>query len=289
MHHHILMPLLVTAILLNVVQVVAAHDECVFHLSCADHKPLQDAATNAHIPGKWAFLVHVSPSDCVLWGLEAQSYVLVVAVALIIEGGRTVAHVRDKRGRPAPGGHALRRVSSDSQGFIFKPACTGIRNSSPFSIIIAQHQAWLLTCLLRLGLQHPLRGDEYAILLLVRLLCLLCFLKSSHRWSDGAVLAPAESGLDVMDDRLPVLHPAVRWWVVGPLLPTTQNNPIERENSAGKERRNPSTDTSPQKYKHDPPLFRAGSKNQEQRERMRSISRSRQNTSKYEGRDGGEP
>jgi len=69
----VLVPLLVTAVLGDVVEVIPADDNSVGHLSGGDDKALKDAATDGDVSSEGALLVDVLALGGLLGGLESKS------------------------------------------------------------------------------------------------------------------------------------------------------------------------------------------------------------------------
>lgn len=74
--------LLVSHVLLDVVEVVEAHDDSPVHLRLV-HDTSKDAAANGNVAGERALLVDVVALDRLLGSLEAQADVLVPALAIL--------------------------------------------------------------------------------------------------------------------------------------------------------------------------------------------------------------
>merc|ERR1719198_2403139 len=72
MRSHVVVALLETVVLLDVVQVVAANDDCALHL-CGDGHAFQDFAADADIASEWGLLVHIVTFLCLLWCWEPES------------------------------------------------------------------------------------------------------------------------------------------------------------------------------------------------------------------------
>lgn len=72
----VLVSLLVSVVLWNVVQVVSSDDDSTVHLG-GDDNTRQDLTTDGDVTGEWALLVDVRTLDGGLWGLEAQTNVLI--------------------------------------------------------------------------------------------------------------------------------------------------------------------------------------------------------------------
>jgi hypothetical protein len=62
--------LLETLVLLDVVQVISAHDNGSSHLGRLDYS-LQDSSSDGHVAGEGALLVDVVSLDGLSWGLES--------------------------------------------------------------------------------------------------------------------------------------------------------------------------------------------------------------------------
>eukprot|EP00215_Chloropicon_roscoffensis_P005284 CAMPEP_0197505382 /NCGR_PEP_ID=MMETSP1312-20131121/4149_1 /TAXON_ID=464262 /ORGANISM="Genus nov. species nov., Strain RCC2335" /LENGTH=203 /DNA_ID=CAMNT_0043052325 /DNA_START=105 /DNA_END=714 /DNA_ORIENTATION=+ len=84
-HGDVLVPLLVTLVLLDEVEVVPTNDNGAVHLGRLDD-PLQNPAPDGNVSGERALLVDVGSLDGLPWGLEAKADVLVVAVAILSRG-----------------------------------------------------------------------------------------------------------------------------------------------------------------------------------------------------------
>lgn len=78
---YVVMPLLVTVVLGDEVEVWSADDETSVHLG-GDDGSGEDTATDGDLAGEGALLVDVSTLNSGLWGLEAQSNVLVPSSSL---------------------------------------------------------------------------------------------------------------------------------------------------------------------------------------------------------------
>lgn len=76
------MPFLVSLILLYVVQVVSSDNNCPLHL-CRFNSPCQDPPSYGHISSEGALVVNICPFNCLLWGFEPQTNVLVVSKSLL--------------------------------------------------------------------------------------------------------------------------------------------------------------------------------------------------------------
>lgn len=73
---NVLVSLFVSVILGHVVQVVSSHNDSTVHLG-RDNDTSQDLTTDGDHTSEWAFLVNVGTLDSSLWGLEAQTSILV--------------------------------------------------------------------------------------------------------------------------------------------------------------------------------------------------------------------
>ena len=74
----IAMPLLVTVVFGDVVEVVSSDDHCPLHLG-GDDDALEDLTPNGDLAGEGALLIDIVGLDSFLGGLEAESYILVVS------------------------------------------------------------------------------------------------------------------------------------------------------------------------------------------------------------------
>lgn len=82
----VLVALLVTSVLWNKVEVLATDDESAVHLG-GDDGSGEDTATDGDLSGEWALLVDVGALNGGLWGLEAQSDVLVPSATVLASAG----------------------------------------------------------------------------------------------------------------------------------------------------------------------------------------------------------
>ena len=74
----IAMPLLVTVVFGNVVEIISSDHNCSLHLG-GDDDPLEDLASDGDLAGEGALLIDIVGLDSFLGGLEAESYILVVS------------------------------------------------------------------------------------------------------------------------------------------------------------------------------------------------------------------
>lgn len=70
------MSLLVSVVLWNVVQVVTSDDDGSVHLG-GDNSTREDSTSDGDLTDKWTLLVNVVTLNSGLWGLEAQTNILV--------------------------------------------------------------------------------------------------------------------------------------------------------------------------------------------------------------------
>lgn len=76
MGSQVAVPLLVTVVLGDVVEVVPSDDDGTVHFG-GDNSPGKDTTTDRDETSEWTFLVDVGPLNGGLWGFETQSNVLV--------------------------------------------------------------------------------------------------------------------------------------------------------------------------------------------------------------------
>lgn len=83
MSGQVLVTLLITIVLLNIVQIVATHNDGAFHLGAHDNAA-EDTSTDGDVAGEGALLVDIGASNGLLRGLKAQAYILIPAGALTL-------------------------------------------------------------------------------------------------------------------------------------------------------------------------------------------------------------
>lgn len=93
MSSQVAVSLLVTAVLLDVVQVITTDDDGAFHL-VGDNGSGKNTTANADITSKWALLINVSSSNGFSGGLETQTDILVPASTLTL-GDNTLVVLED--------------------------------------------------------------------------------------------------------------------------------------------------------------------------------------------------
>lgn len=76
------MALLITLIFLNVMEVVSSENNGAVHLG-ADNLSRQNASSDGHVSSEWALFINVFSLDCLLWGLESQTYLLVPPISCL--------------------------------------------------------------------------------------------------------------------------------------------------------------------------------------------------------------
>lgn len=74
------MALLITLVFLYVMKIVSAENNCAVHLG-AYHLSRQNTPSDRYITSKRTFFVDIFTFDCLLWGLESQTYVLVPPIS----------------------------------------------------------------------------------------------------------------------------------------------------------------------------------------------------------------
>ena len=82
MNGDVLVPLLITTILRNVVQIVPSDNDRALHFG-GDNHTSQDSSSNGNITCERALLVHVAPFDGSIWCLDAETDVLHEAHGLL--------------------------------------------------------------------------------------------------------------------------------------------------------------------------------------------------------------
>ena len=92
----VFVPLLITAVFLDVMEVVTADDNSVRHLSLGNAKPLEHASTDGHVPSERALLVNKVALGGKSRGLESKANVLHISHGLgLLDANNTLLSNED--------------------------------------------------------------------------------------------------------------------------------------------------------------------------------------------------